>query len=57
MKQESFMIVIKNNQNCTWQGSLRWVEENKEVNFRSALEMIKLIDSAMDNDDHSHSDD
>lgn len=51
MKQTSFMIVIKNTQHQTWQGSIRWVEENKEVNFRSALEMMRLIDSAMNSED------
>ncbi len=50
MKQKSFMIVIKNNQNSSWQGTIHWVEENKDSHFRSALEMIKLIDSAVDNE-------
>lgn len=48
MKQTSFMIVVKNTQNETWQGSIRWVEEKRETHFRSALELIKLIDSAID---------
>lgn len=51
MKQASFMIVIKNQQHQTWQGSIRWVEENKEVHFRSALEMIRLMDSALEKED------
>ncbi|MEG0275640.1 MAG: hypothetical protein RR630_01280 [Coprobacillus sp.] len=48
MKQTSFMIVVKNTQNETWQGSIRWVEEKRETHFRSALELMKLIDSAID---------
>lgn len=45
---DTFIVNIKNNQNHTWQGTVRWVEIQKEIPFRSALELIKLIDSAMD---------
>lgn len=29
-------------------GQVIWAEENRKEHFRSALELIKLIDSAMD---------
>lgn len=45
---DAFIVNIKNNQNHTWQGTVRWVETQKEIPFRSALELIKLIDSAME---------
>ena len=45
---DTFIVNIKNNQNHTWQGPVRWVETQKEIPFRSALELIKLIDSAME---------
>lgn len=45
---DTFIVNIKNNQNHTWQGTVRWVEAQREIPFRSALELIKLIDSAMD---------
>lgn len=35
--------------NGTWQGSVTWVEEQREQHFRSALELLKLIDGALDN--------
>lgn len=44
----TFILHIKFRQNATWQGSINWVEENKTQNFRSTLEMIKLIDEALD---------
>ena len=44
----TFVVRIMNRNNSTWQGSLDWVEEKKTQNFRSALELIKLIDSALD---------
>ena len=46
----TFIIKIINKQNSTWQGSITWVEEQKTENFRSALEMIRLIDGALDSE-------
>mgnify|MGYP000225399950 FL=1 len=48
-KTETFIIKIMNQQNGTWQGSVTWVEEQREQHFRSALELLKLIDGALDN--------
>ena len=44
----TFIVKILNKQNSTWQGSVTWVEEQRTQNFRSALELLKLIDGAMD---------
>ena len=44
----TFIVKILNEQNSTWQGSVTWVEEQKTQNFRSALELIKMIDEALD---------
>ena len=44
----TFILKILNRQNSTWQGSVTWVEEGKTQNFRSALELLKLIDGALD---------
>ena len=35
-------------QNATWQGSVTWAEKDQKANFRSALELIKLMDSAVE---------
>ena len=40
----TFLIKIMDQQNGTWQGSVTWVEEQREQHFRSALELLKLID-------------
>lgn len=45
---ETFVINVKCRQNHTWQGTVKWIEGQKEVPFRSALELIKLIDSAIE---------
>ena len=47
-KGETFVINMKCRQNHTWQGTVKWVEGRKEIPFRSAIELIKLMDSAMD---------
>lgn len=44
----TFVLKILNRQNSTWQGNITWVEKQKSENFRSALEMLKLIDNALD---------
>ena len=45
----TFVVKIMNNQNSTWQGSVTWVEEQRTQQFRSALELLKLIDGVVDN--------
>lgn len=47
-EEATFVLHIKYRQNATWQGTVTWAEENKSRNFRSALELLKLIDSALD---------
>lgn len=44
----TFIVKIMNTQNSTWQGSITWVEEGRTQNFRSALEMIKMIDGVLE---------
>ena len=46
----TFIVKILNKKNSTWQGSITWVEEKKTQNFRSALELIKMIDGVLDGD-------
>ena len=43
----TFVVSVRFRQNATWQGSIKWVEEKKEVNFRSALEMLTLMKEAI----------
>ena len=34
-------------QNSTWQGEIVWAEKNESLKFRSALELLKIMDSAL----------
>lgn len=57
-KTETFIIKVMDQQNATWQGSVTWVDEQREQYFRSTLELLKLIDCALKkrNDDEENSD-
>ena len=43
----TFKIKIIFRQNASWQGSVYWLENSLETEFRSALELIMLIDNVL----------
>lgn len=45
----TFTVRLMFRQNASWQGAVSWLEGNSEETFRSALELIFLMKSAMDN--------
>ena len=47
-KSDTFLIKIIEHKNATWQGKVTWVEGQREQYFRSALELLKLIDGAIE---------
>ena len=47
----TFAVRIIFRQNATWQGSVSWLETGQEERFRSALELLKIMDSAMSDED------
>lgn len=44
----TFVVKVQCRQHATWQGYVLWVEKNERQYFRSALELVKLIDGALD---------
>lgn len=44
---DTFIVQIAYQQNDTWQGTLKWMNQGKEAHFRSTLELIHMIDSAL----------
>lgn len=50
-KLATFVVHVKSKQHSTWQGEVVWAEKNGKRSFRSALELLKLMDSALDEDD------
>lgn len=46
-EEATFELRVIFRQHTSWQGVLRWVEQRQEQSFRSVLEMILLMDSAL----------
>ncbi|MEG0765744.1 MAG: hypothetical protein RR281_03330 [Pseudoflavonifractor sp.] len=44
---ETFVVQILNTQNATWQGTITWTGSHRQEAFRSALELMHLIESAL----------
>ncbi len=53
----TFIIQIKGTENSTWQGTVDWVEKKEKVSFRSALELIRLMDSSISIEDSKNTKD
>jgi hypothetical protein len=43
----SFLVKIQFCQNSTWQGTIQWLDEKKSKPFRSLLELIQLVNEAI----------
>ncbi len=52
-KKETFIVKVEYSQNRSWQGRVIWVEERRQARFRSALELLKLMDEAMNSQQES----
>lgn len=47
-KVATFAVNILFRRNASWQGNLTWLEEGENRHFRSVLELILLMNSALD---------
>lgn len=47
-KKGTFVVHVYHCENATWQGEVVWAEQNRTQKFRSALELLKLMDSALE---------
>lgn len=45
--KSTFIVNVMYRKNASWQGAITWVEKNQTQNFRSALEMLKLMEQAI----------
>ena len=43
----TFIIKVEDCQRGTWQGKVVWADENTTEYFRSALELLQLVDEAI----------
>lgn len=49
----TFVVHVQYRQNATWQGKVLWTDKKIERSFRSALELMKLVDAALENSEPS----
>lgn len=43
----NFLISIKERDQQNWKGSIQWLDTGRIINFRSTIEMMNLIDEAI----------
>lgn len=48
ISNSNFLVRIHFKQNTNWQGIVHWLEHNKTVPFRSALELLFLLNEAVE---------
>ncbi|WP_034445679.1 hypothetical protein [Butyrivibrio sp. AE2032] len=46
-QKSTFVVKVEYCQRGTWQGKVIWAEENRTVRFRSALELLRLINEVV----------
>lgn len=44
----TFVIKVKYRQHSTWQGEVEWIEKKETKMFRSTMELVKMIDEALE---------
>ena len=47
MKKPTFIIEINDTQKQGWQGTVEWIQGQEKVSFRSVIELLRLMDSAL----------
>ncbi len=47
-KEATFVIHVKKSKDNGWQGQVNWADHDEKLNFRSAMELINIMDSALD---------
>ncbi len=53
-RQETFIVHIISQESATWQGQVTWLDEKETKSFRSLLELIKLMDTALGDRETMH---
>lgn len=48
IKDKTFVLKIRYQQNHSIQGSIQWIEQEKIVSFRSMMELLILLNESLD---------
>lgn len=47
----TFIVHINKSENDTWQGQVTWADKDEKLNFRSAMELMSIIDAALNTEE------
>lgn len=50
-KMNTFVVKIMQTQNKSWQGMITWADKNETQYFRSALELMHMIQEVVESED------
>ncbi len=49
-KKGTFLVKVNKSESGTWQGNVLWADGNRSEHFRSALELLNLIEEAINDE-------
>ncbi|MDO5134988.1 MAG: hypothetical protein Q4D55_02945 [Eubacteriales bacterium] len=47
-QKQTFLIEVEDTQNMSWQGRVEWIQGGKRRCFRSVMELLRLMDSVVE---------
>jgi hypothetical protein len=47
-KDATFVVHVNKCENESWQGQITWADRDEKISFRSAMELINIMDAALD---------
>lgn len=50
-KEATFVVRVNKSENGSWQGQVTWADRDEKISFRSAMELVSAIDTALDADE------
>ena len=50
-EKQTFILEVNDTQSHSWQGKIEWVQGRKKQSFRSVMELLRLIDSVVCEDE------
>jgi hypothetical protein len=53
INQSTFIVHVSQHENASWQGQVTWADRNVTKNFRSAMELIQMMDEVIQPEEDS----
>ena len=50
-KEATFVVRVNTCENGSWQGQVTWADRDEKLNFRSAIELVSIMDGALNSED------